>query len=192
MHILPGIDEEVLAAALDAQGKDVEALQTYCHVVEQLDAHPENIIPYALLLLKSGQWKKAAVTYETAVAKFPSYTSLAPVDYHFSPDVPEPMALAVAIHIERGRIYNAGSNWAGETQNTEAMAEYGKALQLAPDNTIANYYYGVGWQRLSPAECTKFVSAQQAKAALTKAVKMGKGPVKIAAQKALRMAINTK
>lgn len=66
------------------------------------------------------------------------------------------------------------------------MAEYTKALQLAPDNALTNYFYGVGWQRLSPAERAKFGTAQQAKAALQKAVKVGDASVKTAARKALK------
>ena len=74
----------------------------------------------------------------------------------------------------------------------EAFAEYGKALQLAPDSDLANYYYGVGWNNLSPAERKQFGSFQQAKAALEKAVKLAKGPLKVKAQKALLVAMKTK
>ena len=105
---------------------------------------------------------------------------------HFSPDVPEPAALATALHIARGMIYNATPDWAGEPQNTEAMAEYGKALQLAPDNALGNYFYGAGWQHLSPAERVKFGTLQQAKAHLRKAEKTGNAGVKAAAQKTLK------
>lgn len=102
--------------------------------------------------------------------------------------MPEPTALATAIHITRGLVYNATPDWAGDSQNKEAAAEYGKALQLAPDSPLTNYYYyyGVGWQQLSPAERAKIGNIQQAKAALRKAVLLGKGDVKKAAQRALK------
>ena len=105
---------------------------------------------------------------------------------HFSPDTPEPAALAVALHIARGMVYNTTGGWAGTGQDTEAMAEYGKALQLAPDNALANYYYGVGWHKLSPAERVKFGHADQAKAALQKAIQLGDPTVKKMAEETLK------
>ena len=202
-----GVANEVLGAALAAQGKTQEALQTYhAMVIEGKDGPTGQVrvlLPYAMLLLKSGQWEKAVIVYNHAVPDLPDvgFHSEFPVVHdgdviqansHFSADVPQPVALATAIHIAQGMIYNDEEDWAGEPQNSEAFAEYAKALQLAPASNLANYYYGVGWQKLSPAERTKFGCAQQAKAALTKAVKLSKGPLKKAAQKALRVAMNTK
>ena len=100
--------------------------------------------------------------------------------------MPEPTALATAIHITRGLVYNATPDWAGDSQNKEAAAEYGKALQLAPASPLTNYYYGVGWQKLSPAERAKSGSMQQAKASLQKAILLGKTNVKKAAEKVLK------
>ncbi len=186
---------EILAQALDAQGKEQEALQAYQGLVA--DRHPSNLLPYALLLLKSGQWKQALAAYNQALPHLPS-VGLHPEtpvvqdgevmreNSHFAPDVPEPTALATAIHIARGLVYNATPDWAHESQNKEALAEYGRALQLAPDSPLANYYYGVGWQQLSTSERAKSGGGQQAKAALRKAVLLGKGEVKKAALKALK------
>ena len=66
------------------------------------------------------------------------------------------------------------------------MVEYTKALQLAPDNALINYFYGVGWQKLSPTERAKFGTVQQAKAHLRKAEKVGNANVKAAALRALK------
>ena len=186
-----GVANEVLAAALDAQGKEQEALQAYQDVVVHYDNQPRILLPYALLLLKSDQWEKAVATYNTAISRF-SESDLVRTNSHFSSDVLDPKALAVAIHIARGIIYNGSCNWAAESQNQEAMGEYQKALQLAPDSDLANYYYGSGWQQLSPEEQVKFATVQQARAALQKAVKYGKGDVKQAAKKALQVAMNAK
>ena len=189
---------EVLAAALDAQGKKKEALQAYhVMVVDEKAQYTRVLLPYALLLLQAGQWRQALTVYNRALSDLPSIgphleTPIVQdgeamrTNSHFSSDLPEPTALATAIHIARGLVYNASSDWAGESQNKEAAAEYGKALQLAPDSPLTNYYYGVGWQQLSPAERAKFGSEQQAKAALQKAVLLGKGDVKKAALKALK------
>ena len=104
----------------------------------------------------------------------------------FSAEVPEPAALATALHVARGMVYNDTMGWAGDTQNKEAMGEYTKALHLAPDNALTNYFYGVGWQKLSPSERVKFGTVQQAKVHLRKAEKVGNASVKAAAAKALK------
>ena len=194
-----GRAEEVLAGALEGQGRDKEALQQYQTVIEHYDKQPRNLLPYAQLLLKSGQWAQAVAVYNQALPHLPDVGphpetpivhdgDLIRANSHFSPDVPEPAALAVALHITRGMIYNTTPGWAGTGQDTEAMAEYAKALQTAPGNALANYYYGVGWHKLSPTDRAKFGTAQQAKAALQKAVKIGNANVKAAALKALKSA----
>lgn len=181
-----GVSDEILARSLEAQGRDQEALQI-CKkiVVDRRGSQLRDLIPYSWLLLKSGQWAEAVTVYNQAIPML-GQEELERDSSHFSLDVPNPTALAVAIHLERGRIYSTNCDWAGETQDTEAMVEYGKALQLAPNYGLANYYYGQGWQKLSPAERKQFGTAQQAKAALQKAVKLGKGDVKLAAAKALK------
>lgn len=181
-----GVGQEVLAAALDAQGKEQEALQLYhVIVVDQKNDQPRNLVPYALLLLKSGQWAQAVAVYNAALPRLAN-GEIMRANSHFSPDVPEPMALAVAIHIGRGLTYEAASDWAGESQHKEMMAEFGKALQLAPDSDLANYHYGFGWQNLDPKERAKMGGIQQAKAALQKAILLGKGDLKKAAEKVLK------
>lgn len=218
MSLIPddGMVLEVLAASLDAQGKTDEALQAYQALTRgekgTLGGQPRVLLPYALLLLNSGHWAQAVAAYNAALpfvgdsfanvearlkAAGPSGRivqdgEVLASNSHFSPDVPEPGRLALMIHLARGVKFNAEEDWAHDPQNTEAFAEYGKALQLAPNSGLTNYYYGVGWNKLSPAERTKFGSAQQAKAALQKAVNLAEGPIKVAAQKALMVAMKTK
>ena len=183
-----GVPAEVLAASLEGQSKDKEALEAYrVMVVDEKAMYPRVLLPYAQLLLKSGQWAQALAVYNQALPSL-GHEELERMTSHFSPDEPQPAALATAIHLERGQLYSAATDWAGEAQDTEAMAEYQKALQLAPNNALTNYYYGVGWHKLSPAERVKFGTAQQAKAALQKAVKIGNANVKAAARKALKSA----
>lgn len=184
VEILPGIGEEVLAASLNAQGKDQEALQAYQMVIDHVDRQPRNVLPYALLLLKSGRWEQAVTTYNRVLPLL-AEGEIMRTNSHFSPDVPEPTALAVAIHIATGLTYSTEDDWAREGQHKEMMAEFGKALRLAPDADLANYYYGFGWRNLDPKERAKMGSIQQAKASLQKAILMGRADVKKAAQKTL-------
>jgi tetratricopeptide (TPR) repeat protein len=198
-----GVGDEVLGNALEAQGKDQEALQIYhTQVIDGINGpmgQPRDLLSYALMLLKSGQWAQAVLAYNNALPHLPDVGSHPEIptvhdgdviraNSHFSPDVPEPAALATALHIARGMVYNATTGWAGDSLDKEAMDEYAKALQSAPDNALANYYYGVGWQKLSPTERASFGTAQQAKAALQKAVKIGNADVKRAAERALKNA----
>ncbi len=146
----------ILAVSLDAQGKTQGALDQYKTVAES-DSNARNLLPYSLLLLKSGQWEKALAIYNQAVSRFGA-GSFMPNATRFSPDVPEPTALAVALHIELGRLYSTDSGWLTQPHEIAVMSEFAQALQLAPDNTVTNYYYGYGWQKLSPAERAKLAA----------------------------------
>jgi tetratricopeptide (TPR) repeat protein len=95
----------------------------------------------------------------------------------FSPDDPQPVVLATAIHVALGMMYNAGPDWADNPQDNKALNQYQQALQLEPNWDIANYYYGYGLQKLG--------RTTQAQAAFTKTLKIAHGSVKIAARKAL-------
>ena len=203
-----GANAVVLAMALESEGKTQEALQVYqSRLITQdqrgLHGNGSDLLPYALLLLQSGRWAQAVAAYNAALPILPSFNIVQQsprivdqdviiANSRFSPDVPEPDRLALMIHLARGVVFNATEDWAREPQNTEAFAEYGKALRLAPNSALANFYYGIGWQKLSPAEQEQFGSIQQAKAALTKAVRLAKGPLKVKAQKALLVAMKTK
>ena len=65
------------------------------------------------------------------------------------------------------------------------MSQFSQALRLAPDASMANYYYGYGWQNLSPAERAKLAAKpgqrEAVKAALEKAAKLGTPDVSAAA-----------
>lgn len=171
-----GISQELLAAILEAEGKDNEALQAYQNIVKGNDIAPRNLLPYAQLLLKSGQWEAAVSAYNQALILLPD-SKIVEANSHFSASMPDPKGLAVAIHIGRGLIYDSQSSRAGEPQTMEAMSQFDQALRLAPALPLANYYYGYGWQNLSPAERAKLATKpgqrEAVKASLEKAAKLG-------------------
>ena len=183
-----------LAEALAGQGRNAEALQTYAtlfnpgpHVSYGGSYFTRANLEYALLLSRTGHWGEAIAHYNDALPDLANWDYKAKVQ--FDPDTPQPVVLAAAAHIGLG-LYD---NFEGQPDgNTRAFQEYVAALRLAPNWDQANYYYGYGWQQLSPTDKAKLGSAQQAKAALLKAVKIGKGNIKKAAQKALMVAMNPK
>ena len=184
--------ERGLAEALTAQGKITEAIQLYRMLIYQ---YPRNLssvaqevrtlMRYAIVLSQMGQWPEAVSVYEKALPGT-LFHGMPNLDVHFDPQIPVPAQLQAIAHVA------CGIEFIKHGDNLRAFKEYEKGSYLTPDSALVNYYYGDGWQQLSPAEQTKFGSEQQAKAALQKAVKIGKGPVKKAAQKALRTAMKTK
>ncbi len=184
-----------LAETLVAEGHIPEAMQNYrmiFHPVPYVSwggtymtkAHLE----YALLLNESGQWAEAVAHYNAALSSIPSGEGMPKLNVQLDLNTPLHSVLAAAAHIGIGLYENAF-----EPENSvQAFQEYTASMQLAPDWDAANYYYGYGWGRLDPKDRAKVGSFQQAKAALQKAVKFGKGDVKVAAQKALLVAVNTK
>ena len=172
-----GLGDELLAAALEAQGKDQEALLAYKRMVDARDDATRVLLPYALLLLHAGRWEQAVAAYEKALPLL-AFGDGVRANSHFRRDVPDPVGLETAIHIARGLTYNAEGDWAHESQDEEALSEYSKALQLAPDSDLANYYYGYGLQHLG--------RTAQARAAFQKTIRMAHGGVKLAAVRALK------
>jgi len=138
---LDGVGEEILAAALDAQGKNEEAIQAYGKMVNSGVRFPRILLPYSLLLLKSGRWMQAAAVYNMALPNL-AQGKLMQANSHFSAAEPDLASLEVALHIAKGVTFTGAEDWAGEHQDIEAMTEFKKALQLAPNSDLANYYYG--------------------------------------------------
>ncbi len=177
-----------LADALAGQNKTTEALQAYHSIfyprVGQFQGGsyaPKANLECALLLNQNGRWAEAVDHYNAALPDLVKWDYKA--NLHFDPNAPQPAALAAAAHIGLG-LYD---NFEYEADsNTKALQEYNAALRLAPDWDAANYYYGYGWQHLSPAERTKFGTMQQAKAHLQKAEKVGNVSVRAAAAKVLK------
>lgn len=175
-----------LAEALAAQGKINEALRVYRTLIYQ---YPRNLssvahdrrtqMHYAILLSQTGQWQEAVSVYEK---NLPSavYGDAPKLDVHFDPRAPMPFQLQAMAHVASGMEYT------GHGQMKEAFGEYEQATHLAPDSAFANYYYGYGWQNLAPKDRAKLLNQEQAKAAFSKAVQLGKGEIKEAAQKALK------
>jgi tetratricopeptide (TPR) repeat protein len=170
--------QELLAMALYAQGKNQEALLVYRQIASSGANAARNEWPYALLLLEAGQWSQAVSAYNTAL-QLGGDVDLLRQEGIFSADVPQPEELSVVIHIGLGVTQVGVSSWGGRLQNDKAMANFQQALTLAPNSSIANYYYGYGLWRVG-----RKIEAQ---AAFKKAAMLdgGDGNVKAAAEKAM-------
>ncbi len=178
-----------LGEALTGQGRVKEAIQAYQTLIykdpfkwSSIAQEVRTQMYYAALLGQTGHWTEAVSIYEKALANVPKFGDTPLAETHFNPRLPMPTQLWTMAHIA------SGLQWQGSGENKAAFIEFGKAMSLDSDSVFANYYYGYGWQRLDPKDKAKIENAQQAKAALEKAVKLGKPDVKKAAQKALLVA----
>ena len=166
-----GRNQEIVAHALFAQGKDQEALQAYQAIADRGGVHPRNLLPYALLLLKAGQWGQTVAAYNK---QLPYLTDgdLMQAHSHFSPDVPRPRELEAAIHAGLGMTYSGTAIWGRKLLNDQAVAHFREALALEPDSPLVNYYYGLGLRRMG--------RKAEAQAAFAKAAELGGDDVKAA------------
>jgi tetratricopeptide (TPR) repeat protein len=171
-----GIAQEVLASSLNAQGKTQQALKAYATIASEGDTLPRNLLPYALLLLKTGHWAQAVAAYDKQLP-FLAEGGLMVANSHFSSAVPQPRQLATALHIALG-LTDETATWGGHMQDDKALAEFRWAETLTPDSALAYLYYGRQLQHMG--------HRAQAQVAYTKAVALGRGDVKAAAETAFR------
>ena len=175
--------QEILATALDAQGKTQEALQAYKTIYDEGDVRSDNELPYARLLLKTGNWAEAAAAYNRQLPY--SDGDLMQTHGGFSPDMPRPTDLATAIHIGLGlEIGWKGYHGTYQERVQQAQGEFEKALALEPDSSLANYYVGYGLKRMG--------RRAEAQAAFRKAAALDQGDTKEAAQKELPETVQPK
>lgn len=180
-----GRAQESLAVALYAQGKTQEALKAYKVLADEGDVFPRNELPYALLLLRTGHWAQAANAYNKMLP-YIDERNLMRASGPFSPTVPQPRELAVAIHIGLGLTGGWWCNAEGSDPRDQMLNQFHQALALEPDSPLTNYCYGYGWQQLGRTSQVKNATAAQAKAAFQKAAASGDGEVKKKAEEALR------
>lgn len=137
---------------------------------------------YVLLLNQTGQGAEALTIYRQAVPAVPDVNAEKDnIQAFLDIGSSSPAALQAAAHVALGlcaTFSGAGSE--------KAIIEFDKGRRLQPDSALTNYYYGFGWQRLNAAERAKVGSVQQARAALQKAILLGKGDLKRAARKVLK------
>ena len=178
-----------LAEALVGEGRYSEAVEIYRtllapnpHVVSGAIQETRTQMGFAIALSHVGEWEEAISIYEHELPNTIYFGDAPQIDVHFNPQVPRPAQLQALAHVA------IGAEYLGHSAAEEAFSEFAKAMQSDPNSAYSNYYYGYTWQRLSPAERMKFGTAQQAKAALQKAVKIGDANVKAAAAKALKNA----
>lgn len=176
---------ELLAASLDAQGKNAEALAAYQTLAERGSVHPRDLLPYSLLLLKNGQWAEAVAAYNKTLPYIAS-SELLNVNSHFTAADYKPAALSAAIHIGIGMTYLSSAGWFGTSRKDAGLIHLQQALTLEPDAPLTNYYYGYGWRQLDRSSSLKAANATRARAAMQKAATTEDGDLKKAAEESLR------
>ena len=179
----PGVAQELLASALDAQGKTQEALEVYQQMADVGEDKPRNMLPYALLSLKAGHWAQAVTAYNKQLP-FLADGDLIHASSHFSPDVPQPKELETAIHIGLGltedwRRYNSNLDFREQT-----LTQFQQAVALEPASPLANLYYGYALQRLG--------RKAEAQAAFAKAAKTGNEYVEADAEEEMNWPFHSK
>ena len=172
-----GVAAEVLASALNAQGKSEEALQVYKTIADRGSRHPRILLPYALLLLRSGQSAEAAAAYNKQLP-YLGFGDLLRAKGEFPRNVPQPRELETAIHVALGLVYSSSGSWGRHSQDDKALAHFQQALALASDSCLVNYCYGSALKRLGhPVE---------AQALLQKAAGLDHGNMRASVEKDMR------
>ena len=170
-----GIAQEVLACALNAEGKTQEALQAYKTLSDEDSNTPRIRVPYAALLLKMGHWAQAVAIYNQVLPELGEPLLSAS---HFSAAMPQPKELALTLLLAQGAVDDNGAVW---STPEKAMGEFTEARRLAPNLDLTSYFYYYGWWSLYPDDPNKTAGAPAAKAALRKAVNSDDPAVKKAA-----------
>lgn len=181
--------QEIMVEALHGQGRDMEAMPFYQSLYAEGMTEPQYELPYALLLLKTGQWAKAVAVYNGTLP-FLNDGDLLRAQNNFSPASPRQKDLATAIHIGLGMHYVSSSSWAGRLQSDDGLLNFRQAIALAPNNALAYYQYGLGLARyqydLGHAKTSRKASVQaEAQKAFQKAAALDSGEIKAAALKEL-------
>lgn len=178
----PGVAQELLASALNAEGKTQEALEAYKVMADAGSDEPADLLPYSLLLLKAGHWAQAVAAFNKSLPFVSEplsggHAAVLSAYSHFSPNVPQPHELETALHVVLGATYDSTYSWGRHSQDNKALAEYAQAYSLSPRSAVVNLYYG---RRL-----WKMHRFAEAKTAFAKAVQLDHGLVGAAAQKSL-------
>jgi TPR repeat protein len=143
--------ESVLAYSLKAEGKDQDALNEYGQMYARGDWNGGDLLQYAQLLLKHGQWSNAVDVYQKAVKDVGSDVTkgreLLLAESDFSHDDPQPKELEADIHIAMGMRGDLPSDLAGKYRPERSLAEYKKALDLESDSGLARLAYAKGLMR---------------------------------------------
>jgi tetratricopeptide (TPR) repeat protein len=134
-----------LASALAAQGEDGVAIDEFKTLENEGSSAPSELLPYAILLLKQGQFAEALTVYNKAVPRvgnaqlllFKGHELLAE-DADFSADNPQPKQLETDIHIAMGLSQIDDYGISGEYSRDKAVAEFRAALKLEPDSPLAH------------------------------------------------------
>jgi tetratricopeptide (TPR) repeat protein len=155
LNLNPGVvtARPVLAWALVADGKANEALPVYRWLYAGGEWHPNVMLPYALLLLKNGEWAAAVGAYNRALPfvgspSIPNGNRLLSEDSGYTAGDPQPQDLETDIHVAMGMANVNRGSWIGRSDPDANLAEFKKALALEADSPLANLAHAAGLREI--------------------------------------------
>ena len=171
-----------LAKCYEATGDTADEIKSYRRLVYSSNRADKGyhcndnkqLIEFVLLLSKSGQASEALSVYQHAVARINQPGRKVPLPTFaagpgHSPLKPE--HLQAMAHISLSIVSNVN----------DALPQLQEAIRLYPDSAIAYFYLGDYLRRF-----TDIHKKEQAKDAYAKAMKLGSGPVRAAAQDGIK------
>jgi tetratricopeptide (TPR) repeat protein len=179
----PRLAQDVLVAALAAEGKRDEATKIYASIYAHGGQRANDLLPYALMLVEDGQWSKAVDVYNRALQGVGSFLfdgrDLLLADSAFAYDDPEPADLEADIHIAMGfvGINDFGIAGPATLSSQLPLIEIKKALALEPDAAFAQLAYAWALENSGQRDA--------AKAAFHQITDKYSGGIKISAEKEL-------
>jgi tetratricopeptide (TPR) repeat protein len=149
--IYSGKAQLILAAALLAEGKYKDSAAIFSRICFTGE-DPSVTMPYALSLLKSGQWSQALNEYRSELPRIGSRlfnaSDLLATDNDFDASHPNYAGLEADIRIAMGFASADSDPVSGRHFPERNLAEFRKALALEPDSPLAKLAYAEGLEEI--------------------------------------------
>jgi tetratricopeptide (TPR) repeat protein len=145
------VPKECLAAALAGEGKTAEAMQVYALLKSNNDPNPDVMLPYCLLLLKSGDFNDALDVYTKCMPNVSRPVVhgnvLLEQESDFLPGTQDFVHLEADVRLALGFMYVGPSGFQHPSCDS-ALNEYSKAYSLEPKSSLVGIAYADGLSRV--------------------------------------------